>query len=496
MLIDFPLGHSINGSPHSVCVSLPTMRDVVGYEEHDERVRGALRAGYPRFITHPLIRDLIVLLRADEGIGGEDGVFPVASAKAGAALVAYAGGGAVRKALGVDFVVVEGNQWETAVRARAFLQHTGIGLSSREAEAVLVRLGRLRGAFAEERAEPGSAGGIVRAHLHACYGTRSPEDIYLARGGMNAFFGGFRALQKIQAMRGRDLWIQLGWLYVDTIRVLEKMTGTAPVVFDSVEDLAGLRALLREKGQRVAGIVTEVPTNPLLHTADLAVLRGFADRCGCALILDPTIVSPHNVNVLPYADLHINSLTKYACHEGDVMVGAAALNSASSFYAELKAGLADELEAPATADLARLAHQIVGYGSFVETVNETSLRVVDFLERHPAVRQVWWARQPEHAARYNCISHKAGGIGCVLSFVANKPLEAVYDRLRLAKSPSFGTVFSMACPFLYLAHYDLVTTAEGRTRLARAGIPHDLIRLSIGKEHPDEITGMLSEALK
>ncbi|MCC5839856.1 MAG: PLP-dependent transferase [Opitutales bacterium] len=496
MLIDFPLGHSINGSPHSVCVSLPTMRDVVGYEEHDERVRGALLAGYPRFITHPLIRDLVACLRAADGLGTDERVFPVASPKAGAALLAYAGGGGVRRSLGVDFVVVKANEMETAERARAFLQHTGVGLSSREAEGVLVRLGKRPKAFAEKRAAPESAGEVVRAHLHACYGTRSTEDIYLARGGMNAFFGGFRALQKIQAARGRNLWIQLGWLYVDTIRVLEKMTGTAPLVLDRVDDLDGLRSLLREQGQRVAGIVTEVPTNPLLHTADLAVLRDLADDCGCALILDPTIVSPHNVNVLPYADLHINSLTKYACHEGDVMVGAAALNAASPFYAELKGQLEGELEAPSTADLARLAHQIGGYSDFVETVNKISLRVVDFLESHPAVRQVWWARQPGHAERFDRISHKAGGIGCVLSFAASRPLEAVYDRLRLAKSPSFGTVFSMACPFLYLAHYDLVTTAAGRTRLARAGIPHDLIRLSIGKEHPDEITGMLSEALK
>ena len=57
-LQQFPLGHTFSGSPHSVCVSLPTMRDVIGYEEKEPRVINALQSGYPRFFENPLVTKL------------------------------------------------------------------------------------------------------------------------------------------------------------------------------------------------------------------------------------------------------------------------------------------------------------------------------------------------------------------------------------------------------------------------------------------------------
>src|SRR5690606_40267910 len=99
---------------------------------------------------------------------------------------------------------------------------------------------------------------------------------------MNAFYAVFRAIQEAQAKRGRDLWVQLGWLYVDTIEILRKMTGGSDrcVAFRDVLDLGAVEALLREKGDRVAGIVTEIPTNPLIQTADLPRLRELTERAG------------------------------------------------------------------------------------------------------------------------------------------------------------------------------------------------------------------------
>jgi cystathionine gamma-synthase len=54
--------------------------------------------------------------------------------------------------------------------------------------------------------------------------------------------------------------------------------------------------------------------------------------------------------------------------------------------------------------------------------------------------------------------------------------------MRLVKGPSFGVRFSLACPFLYLAHYDLVSTGQGRRQLRGHGLEPDLVRLSVGAE--------------
>ena len=53
---------------------------------------------------------------------------------------------------------------------------------------------------------------------------------------------------------------------------------------------------------------------------------------GGVMVVDPTIASIYNVDVLPYADLLVTSLTKYASIDGDVMIGALALNPDSSHY--------------------------------------------------------------------------------------------------------------------------------------------------------------------
>jgi len=53
-----PLGQRIPASLHAVSCSLPTMRDVRGYEEKDPAVTQHLTSGYPRFVLHPLLQQL------------------------------------------------------------------------------------------------------------------------------------------------------------------------------------------------------------------------------------------------------------------------------------------------------------------------------------------------------------------------------------------------------------------------------------------------------
>jgi cystathionine gamma-synthase len=54
---------------------------------------------------------------------------------------------------------------------------------------------------------------------------------------------------------------------------------------------------------------------------------------------------------------------------------------------------------------------------------------------------------------------------------------------------------TLICPFLYLAHYDLVTTPTGRAELTAAGLDPDLLRLCCGTEPAADIIGSLREAL-
>ncbi|HMW60551.1 MAG TPA: PLP-dependent transferase, partial [Leptospiraceae bacterium] len=70
-----------------------------------------------------------------------------------------------------------------------------------------------------------------------------------------------------------------------------------------------------------------------------------------------------------------------------------------------------------------------------------------------------------------------------------------YDRITVAKGPSFGSVFTILCPFMYLAHYDLVQSEAGRRELASLHLDPDLVRVSVGIEPIEEIIAAFAEAL-
>jgi cystathionine gamma-synthase len=84
----------------------------------------------------------------------------------------------------------------------------------------------------------------------------------------------------------------------------------------------------------------------------------------------------------------------------------------------------------------------------------------------------------------------------VLSFETTGDFETFYNHLRMLKSPSFGTEFTLCCPYVYLAHYDLTKTKDGLSKLSEAGVSPHLCRLSVGLESADEIIQTLEESLK
>ncbi|MDX2111564.1 MAG: PLP-dependent transferase [Verrucomicrobiota bacterium] len=491
----FPLGTLLPGSIHSVVCSLPTMRDIIGYEEKDLAITAHLTAGYPRFVTHPLIIATAEQIAKELGWQGTRPLL-TPDERTARQLVRFAGEGQAVAHAGFGVVLLP-DVAEVRDRARSYLQHTGAGLSSREAEDWLFQRGLLAQVEPAqlETTEPARK---IQAKLHSLYGTTSPDDIYLTRGGMNAFFAAYQTVCNVQAPRDKYLWVQLGWLYLDTMRILEKfhLPGSEPVQLYNVFDLDTLEKLIAVRGHEIAGIVAEVPTNPLVQVCDLPRLRTLADRCGAALVLDPTIASPHNVNILPYCDLHINSLTKYAGSEGDVMLGALAINGHSPLADELRNEIPRRLIKPYLRDTQRLAAQIINYGSVVETINANTAKVVEFLLGHPSVREVFWAAQPQSRGNFERIVRPGGGCGAIITFTLRKPLAEFYDRARVVKGPSFGLKFTILCPFMFLAHYDLASNEAGRATMRSQGLDPDLIRLSVGTEPAEEIIAALREGLE
>jgi len=495
-----PLGQLIPGSPHSVACSLPTLHDIIGYEEGQPETIRHITCGYPRFVVHSHAKQLCEFLGRRPDLTGRS-LWLVTSPKMAEALADKLGRAAPALAApfsveGIDGVAhTDTPEWNA--RGKVFLQHLGGFLSTRAAEDHLVRLG-LRPAADPEKLFPGDAVREIKRVLRGCYAATRDTDILLAPSGMNAMQAAFRAISAVQAPRGRTAWVQLGWLYLDTIALLKKFTPDPARDYlrhGDVTDLTGLERLFAEHGTRIAGVVIEAPTNPLVQTPDVAAVAALARRHGARLILDPAISSPFNVDLLPHSDLVAQSLTKYTAHEGDVIAGAVVVNPAGPDANALRSLAASFLEPVHSRDLARLAAQIGTAAQVVARINASTLKVAAFLESHPNVSQVWWAQQPASRANYLQVARTPSSVGCMISFTIKLPLEKFYDQVRLPKGPSFGMQTTLLSPFIYLAHYDLVTAATGRAELAAFGIDPNLLRLCVGAEPADDIIATLAEAL-
>jgi cystathionine gamma-synthase len=508
-LVHRPLGQRIPDRLHAVSCSLPTMRDVIGYEEKDPAVTAHLSSGYPRFVVHPLLRRVAAeLRRVRPGLAASD-LWLCAGPRVAAALRRHLGeiGEVVELTPELTALALPADgDPELAARARRYLQHTGAFGSSRAAEDWLVRHKHLP-AVEPEALFPGpaeAAADHVRRTLAGWLGhDLPPADLHLAPSGMAATFAAFEAVNAAQAPRGRTRWVQLGWLYLDTIAILQKLTARPAEDYlhhANVFDLEGLARLLDAHEGRVAGVFAEVPTNPLIQTPALAALAALCRARGVALVVDPTIASPINLDVLPHADVVVNSLTKYAAGEGDVILGAAAVNPASPLAPGLRPALAASaaLAAVHARDVARLAAQIDAAPALVARVNASAPRVAEFLLSHPKVAEVHWSGHPHSRDNYGALARSPGAAGSMITFVLREgaPLSSFYDRVRIAKGPSFGLTTSLLCPFMFLAHYDLVTTSAGRADLLRQGLHPELLRLSVGAEPVEEILAALDEALE
>lgn len=473
------------------------MRDIIGYETKAPETMQHLCSGYPRFVQHPYLRQAAVHVLNALGLKGHL-AWLTASPAAAAALQAWLAPAEtlIIEHNGLSGVAFPENQ-ETFARAKTFLQHTGSLLSSRQAEDYLLRVGALTEPQHEDIFD-GYAPGRVKNAVAKAFGHVTSEDVFLACSGMNAIYTSFRIASELQQARKRTVWIQLGWLYLDTIAILKKFTPSPArdhIFLGNVFDLAALRRVFAERGQEIAGVITESPTNPLIQTPDLASIHALCRDHGAILIADPTIASPHNIDVLPYCDIAVNSLTKYAASEGDVIMGTVVVNPQSPYAADFKLQLPGRLEPVYSRDISRLAAQIGTFETVIARINQTGPVVLEFLRQHPRVKNLRWSGHPDTRENFLRLARIPQAFASIISFKVDGPLADFYDRLRLPKGASFGMKNTLVCPFIFLAHYDLVTSESGRKTLLASGVDAELVRLSLGCEPANDIIASLAEAL-
>lgn len=230
----------------------------------------------------------------------------------------------------------------------------------------------------------------------------------------------------------------------------------------------------------------ETPTNPQLEIIDLARLAEAAHNCGALLVVDGTFATPALQRPLALgADIVLHSTTKYLGGHSDVL-GGALVFARSDALSESVAKARLQLGGAASPFNSWLVLRgLRSLACRMERHSANALDVAKALAGHPALNQVLYPGLATHPG-HNVAARQMAAFGGMLSLrVAGgrAAAVAVAGRLKL-----FTNATSLGGPESLVEHR-ASSDGPGSTT------PEDLLRLSIGLEHPDDLLADLLQAL-
>ncbi|NHC60547.1 bifunctional O-acetylhomoserine aminocarboxypropyltransferase/cysteine synthase [Paenalcaligenes suwonensis] len=296
------------------------------------------------------------------------------------------------------------------------------------------------------------------------------------------------------------------------------------VRFAAHNELAKLEALI---DARTKAVFCETIGNPGANIVDIQALADLAHRHGVPLIVDNTVASPALCRPFEHgADIVVHSLTKYMGGHGTTIAGAV-VDSGKFPWAEHKERFAI-LNTPDPSYHGVVYTEAFGAAAFIgrcrvvplrntgaalspfnafqilqgietlplrmERHTENALKAAQFLQKHPQVKWVNYAGLPEHSEHDLAVRYMGGKPAAILSFGIEGGREAgarFIDALQLiTRLVNIGDTKSLACHPATTTHRQL-----NEQELETAGVSLDMVRLSIGIEHIDDILADLSQAL-
>ncbi|MBA4284681.1 MAG: cystathionine gamma-synthase [Xanthomonadaceae bacterium] len=256
----------------------------------------------------------------------------------------------------------------------------------------------------------------------------------------------------------------------------------------SLVDLTDLDAVRAALTPSTTLIWAETPSNPLLKISDIAGLADIARSAGAALVVDSTFATPVIQQPLALgADLVMHSTTKYLGGHSDVLGGAViARDGDSALFARIRDLQTKGGGVPSPFDCWLLQRSIATLPLRVRAQTANAQAIAEFLAGHPAVEGVHYPGLPSHAGHALARRQMSGGYGAMLSFQVRGGREvalAAAGRVSVfTRATSLGGVESL------IEHRASVEGPHTTT-------PQNLLRMSVGLEHADDLIADLGQAL-
>ncbi len=341
-----------------------------------------------------------------------------------------------------------------------------------------------------ERAEDGSfPGGYVytrggnpnRTALEAC---------------LAALEGGAAALAFASGMAATASVLQAAGAGSHVIAPLDSYHGTKAVLrelgaawsldatFVDMTDLNAIRAALRPNTRL---IWTETPSNPLLKLTDLAAAAAMAHESGALCVCDNTWCTPVLQRPFEFGvDIVVHATTKYFGGHSDVLGGAVVFQQADDWVTRVKQiqNLAGAVPSPFDCWLILRGASTLPWR--IRAHSDNAMQVAAFLREHPKVTAVYYPGLPDHPG-HALAARQMSSFGGMLSFQVRGDAAAamgVAARVKLfTRATSLGGVESL---IEHRASIEGVGTAT----------PDNLLRVSVGLEHPADLIDDLDQALR
>jgi cystathionine gamma-synthase len=277
--------------------------------------------------------------------------------------------------------------------------------------------------------------------------------------------------------------------YGGTARLLKLFEAQGKIEVSFV-DLGNLAAVRAEIKPNTACLWIETPSNPLLQVVDVAALAKLAKVYGLLVCVDNTFLSPFFFRPFESgADVVVHSTTKWLNGHSDVVGGA--IVSRTAELGERFQFLANALgTTTGSFDSWLVLRGIKTLAVRMKQHEGNAIAIAKFLLDHPLVSEVYYPGLESHPT-HELAKAQFSGFGGVISF---RVIGNVKDVLRSTEifslAESLGGVESLIEHPATMSHASM-----GPELRERAGITDDLIRISVGIEHVDDLIADIAKAL-
>lgn len=256
--------------------------------------------------------------------------------------------------------------------------------------------------------------------------------------------------------------------------------------FVDTSDPEAVRGAIRSGSTALVWL--ETPSNPLWTIADIAKISAIAHEAGAICAVDSTVATPVFCQPLNLgADIVMHAATKYLNGHSDVIAGALVTRAPSDLWTKMRRvrAMHGAVLGPFEAFLLMRGMRTLHVRARAQAAAAMSLATR--LRAHPLVEEVLYPGLPDHPGHALAARQMTGGFSGMLSI-----------RVRAGEAAAISTAARVGVWKRATSLGGVESLIEHRASIEGSGspCPTDLLRLSVGLEHPDDLYDDLDRALR